>query len=144
MTRRLKRITKAREDSPDDDETVGYGRPPKSGQFKPGQSGNPNGRPKGVRNLATNVKRVLSRQITVMERGRKTSMSAAEAILHKYLELAIKGNVKAGAFLLNLLEQLQPGEANEDKQDVLGERDQQIMQNFFQQFGPPAQKGTSK
>ena len=27
------------------DDTVGYGRPPKSTQFKPGQSGNPSGRP---------------------------------------------------------------------------------------------------
>ena len=26
---------------------VGYGKPPKVDQFKPGQSGNPNGRPKG-------------------------------------------------------------------------------------------------
>jgi len=29
------------------DYQVGYGRPPKAGQFQPGKSGNPNGRPKG-------------------------------------------------------------------------------------------------
>jgi hypothetical protein len=114
---------------------VGYGRPPKSGQFKPGKSGNPKGRLKGMRNLATNVRAVLSRKITVMERGRRTSMSAAEAILHRYLELAIKGDVKAGAFLLSQLERFQPAETNESSAEVLSERDHEIMQNFFEQFG---------
>ena len=111
---------------------VGYGRPPKSGQFKPGQSGNPKGRPKGARNLATNVQAVLSRKINVVDRGRRISMSAAEAILHRYLELAIKGDVKAGAFLLSLLERFQPEEVNESSADVLSERDHEIMQNFLE------------
>ena len=31
-----------------DDYEVGYGRPPKSGQFKKGQSGNPKGRPRNA------------------------------------------------------------------------------------------------
>lgn len=31
---------------PSDDNSVGYGRPQRSGQFKPGQSGNPFGRPR--------------------------------------------------------------------------------------------------
>ena len=34
-----------------DDEKVGYRRPPKKSRFKPGQSGNPKGRPKGTKNL---------------------------------------------------------------------------------------------
>ena len=32
---------------------VGYGRPPVNRQFKPGQSGNPRGRPKGSKNFPT-------------------------------------------------------------------------------------------
>jgi hypothetical protein len=38
---------------PHDDETVGYGRPPKHTRFQTGQSGNRRGRPKGAPNLAT-------------------------------------------------------------------------------------------
>jgi len=36
-----------------DDDVVGYGKPPRAHRFKPGQSGNPNGRPKGSKNEAT-------------------------------------------------------------------------------------------
>ena len=36
-----------------DDGQVGYRKPPVHTRFKPGQSGNPKGRPKGPRNLAT-------------------------------------------------------------------------------------------
>jgi hypothetical protein len=35
----------------DNDDEVGYGKPPKHGQFKPGKSGNPRGRPRGAHGL---------------------------------------------------------------------------------------------
>ena len=39
--------------SSDGNHSVGYGRPPEATRFKPGQSGNPKGRPKGSKNLRT-------------------------------------------------------------------------------------------
>ena len=38
-----------------DEYEVGYGKPPKDSQFKKGESGNKRGRPKGVKNLKTEV-----------------------------------------------------------------------------------------
>ena len=43
-------------------EQVGYGKPPKLTRFKPGQSGNPRGRPRGALNMATVLERTLRRK----------------------------------------------------------------------------------
>jgi hypothetical protein len=59
---------------------VGYGKPPKSGQFAKGNSGNPNGRPKGSKNLASIVLRE-SRQPVRMNGPRGTrTVTKLEAI----------------------------------------------------------------
>ena len=45
------------------DYEIGYGKPPKKHQFKPGQSGNRKGRPKGTKNTATLLREILDRKI---------------------------------------------------------------------------------
>src|SRR4051812_111432 len=42
---------------------VGYGRPPVQTRFRPGQSGNRRGRPKGARNLASELQAVLAETV---------------------------------------------------------------------------------
>ena len=42
------------------DYAVGYGKPPRQTQFKKGQSGNPNGRARGSKNLATLIMAALN------------------------------------------------------------------------------------
>ena len=61
---------------------VGYGKPPKHSQFRPGQSGNPAGRRKGVRNLKTDVKRTLATPVKVKEGGRTRTRSTQEGCPH--------------------------------------------------------------
>jgi hypothetical protein len=84
------------------DYEVGYCKPPKHTQFRPGQSGYPQGRRKGVRNLATDVKRTLSAQIKVKEGGRTKSRSTQEAALMVLREKALRGDHRGLAFLLEL------------------------------------------
>ncbi len=62
--------------------TVGYGKPPIHSRFRPGQSGNPAGRRKGVRNLITDVKRTLSMPVRVKEAGRMRKKSTQESCPH--------------------------------------------------------------
>lgn len=43
---------------------VGKGKPPKEHQFKPGQSGNPKGLPKGTKHLSTWIQEMLNEEIS--------------------------------------------------------------------------------
>jgi Family of unknown function (DUF5681) len=54
---------------------VGYRRPPRNRQFKPGQSGNPTGRPKGAKNFATALAEELDAPITATENGKRKTIS---------------------------------------------------------------------
>ena len=44
---------------------VGYCKPPKTGQFQPGQSGNLKGRPKGSQNFTTILEKELNNKIQI-------------------------------------------------------------------------------
>jgi len=65
-----------------------YQRPPRKGQFKPGQSGNPRGRPKGSRNIRTCVQDLLDARIAVKENGKTRMMPRSEAIAIQLVNLA--------------------------------------------------------
>jgi Family of unknown function (DUF5681) len=57
------------------DDKIGYGSPPKRTQFKPGQSGNPSGRPKGIRNFRTELLDELAESITIKEGDKDVTVS---------------------------------------------------------------------
>lgn len=85
------------------DEDVGYGKPPKANQFKPGRSGNPNGRPKGAKSEATILVELLNRKIEIRQNGKIRKITILEGIFHKLAEDSLKGNTKSAAFVLNRL-----------------------------------------
>jgi hypothetical protein len=85
---------------------VGYGRPPIVSRFKPGASGNPNGRPKKSRNLKTIIRNALTANVLVREGERKRSVSKLEGIVLRQLESALKGNDKAALATLKMAAQV--------------------------------------
>ena len=60
---------------------VGYGKPPKHTQFEPGQSGNPRGRPKGTKNLKTDLMEELGEKILVREGEQARRVSKQRAVV---------------------------------------------------------------
>jgi hypothetical protein len=74
---------------------VGYGCPPREKQFQSGRSGNPAGRPKGRKNIATIFGDVTDELIHVTENGRQKTVSKLEAIMRKLIAQALSGDFKA-------------------------------------------------
>lgn len=80
---------------------VGFGKPPRSAQFKPGRSGNPAGRPRGAKNFATAIEQELNTRVTVTENGRRRRISKREVIAKHLVNKAAGGDLKAIPFLLS-------------------------------------------
>lgn len=88
----------------EDDDAVGYGKPPKHTRFKPGQSGNPRGRPRKNRSIEDMIKRELDLTIAITEGGRELRISKREAIIKQFVNRAIKGDAKPLQMMLAHLE----------------------------------------
>jgi len=75
-------------------------------EFKPGQSGNPNGRPKGVPNSKTRLLRLLQliQTKTNPVTGEKEEFSIAEQMDMAIVAKALKGDIRAYESLMDRLE----------------------------------------
>lgn len=84
---------------------IGPGKPPVEHQFKPGESGNPNGRPVGSKNLATIVRELeaddfdWSKVPIKQKEAAKQIGSPWRAIVYTAIGMAMSGNVKAMEWL---------------------------------------------
>ncbi len=88
-------------DNNDSKYPVGYKKPPCQTQFKPGQSGNAKGRPKGSKNFATVFEKELLTPIPVTENGKRKKMSKLEAIIKGTINKAVTGDPKATVVVLD-------------------------------------------
>jgi Family of unknown function (DUF5681) len=70
---------------------IGYRRPPESGRFKKGQSGNPKGRPKGSTNFLTILEQELGQSVVVNENGKKKSITRLQAMVKRMVAGALQG-----------------------------------------------------
>ena len=93
------------EKKPDGEYKVGYRRPPKSGQFKKGKSGNPAGAPSKPKQTPTDVAATLNEPITVKTSGGSKKMPAFEVGVRKLVQRGLKqGNLNAILEFLTLCE----------------------------------------
>jgi len=113
------------------DDAVGYGRPPKSTQFKKGQSGNPRGRPKGSRPVGAVLQDILGQRIAVTENGKTRRLPALEVMLRRLANDAMRSEPVALKLMLSLFDRYgQSPEAGIRLDEVLAE-DKTILANYL-------------
>lgn len=109
---------------------VGYGKPPVHSRFQPGQSGNPSGRRKGVRNLMTDVKHTLLAPIRVKEGGRMRKRTTQQGALMVLREKALQGDTRALDRLLELASRFNNDAAEGGVAQALSADDQAILADY--------------
>ena len=97
----------------------GYKNPPPEHQFKKGQSGNPNGRPRKSKatpllDLAELLAIELSQPLTVQENGQAVTITKAEAFVKQMVTQAINGKPSQQRIIL-ALQSIQRGDEDDDR-----------------------------
>lgn len=114
-----------------EEEKVGYRKPPTKTRFKAGQSGNPNGRPKGSVNLKTDLRSELSEKIRIREGERSLKVSKQRAMLKALVAKALKGDARAANVVLTLVGRLFEPEAVAEQVPALTTDDEAILDRFL-------------
>jgi Family of unknown function (DUF5681) len=94
------------------DKPVGYSSPPIHSQYKPGQSGNPSGRPTKTVKLNDVLTKEANAKMTVPIDGSLQQVTKLELLAKSILGNGIKGDMKAAALFLRHWDQAQ-AEADE-------------------------------
>src|SRR3569833_2177681 len=81
---------------------VGYRQPPRATRFRPGQSGNPKGRPAGSRNFRTDLQATLDKPVKLHQDGKSRKISTQKAALLRLREKALAGDQRSLDRLLAL------------------------------------------
>ena len=123
--------------SGNDSYNVGYGKPPAHTRFRPGQSGNPAGRRKGVRNLKADVVRTLAAPLKVKEAGRTRTKSTQEGALMLLREKALRGDSRALDRMLELAIRFNNDSVEEGPSQPLSSDDQAILVAYVAEITAP-------
>jgi hypothetical protein len=117
------------------DTSVGYGNPPQSTRFRKGVSGNPNGRPKGSRNVAAVFAKTLREKVVINEHGQRKTISKLEAAVEQFVNKAASGDLRALQMLVALAREAEARETlPSGDYSPLGEFDQKVMQSIMSRF----------
>ena len=110
------------------DEGVGYCRPPKTSQFKPGQSGNPKGRPKRPASFLSDLLAELAEEIATEEEKGGKKITRQRALIRGLVTAAIEGNTRALSLLVPIL--ARPTEETDDAPSMSDE-DRDILEAYI-------------
>ncbi len=113
-----------------DDDEVGYGKPPRATQFMKGQSGNPKGRPKGTRNLKSDLLDELQERVHIREGTSRTQVSKQRAIIKRLIAKSINGDTRSMNIVLNLMLRVLEPYFEDDPGEPLDEQEREILETL--------------
>lgn len=113
---------------------VGYGKTPKETRFKPGQSGNPRGRPKHSKNTATILAEELNERISLREGSKQVIITKKQAMVKQLMNKAVQGELRALFFVFQLMQNADATEAEKEKMiENISEEDSKILMRFLKE-----------
>lgn len=115
---------------------VGFGKPPRSTRFKPGNTYGRRGRPKGAENLQTILAEEFEAKIEVNDAGRRRKLSKRRVAVRQLANKVASGDTKAFTLYVELLRktgQLAPSETSEAP--AMDARDLEAIQRLAAIFG---------
>ena len=123
------------------DYDIGFKKPPRHTQFQKGQSGNPKGRPKGVKNIATDIKEELEEFVQISEGHETKTVTKQRALIKALLAKASKGDVRAAQTLLSLKAGVDQSDQDKNTDAWFTEDDLDVIAHMKQRLQSSTQSG---
>jgi hypothetical protein len=101
-------------------------------RWKPGQSGNPNGRPKGSRNISAVLRDVLRQKVAVTENGKTRQLPVLEAMVRRLVNEALRNQPTAMKLLLSMIDRYADAPQSESRLEELQAEDQRILARYLE------------
>lgn len=120
------------------DYQVGYMRPPVASRFKPGQSGNAKGRPKGAQNFSTVLDQELNAKVPVTENGVRKTVRKQSVIAKQLVNKAAAGDIRAATVVIGETRQMEMRQAvsgmaaNSSGFGELAQEDQRVFSSLLE------------
>ena len=109
---------------------VGYGKPPRETRFKAGTSGNPNGRPKGSRNLAAIVINESRKKVRINGSRGSREVTLVQASVMQLANKSAQGDLPALREFIPLVRHAEEDTAPNGARRNFNELDKSVLENL--------------